>query len=87
MIAELAPGTPKARAEVLGLLDGLPSLLVASVDEVRVLIEARVAGSGIGFVNAGFIAPGPAGAGDDGLDAGSAARPDNWGLCLHPPNG
>jgi predicted nucleic acid-binding protein len=57
VIAELALGTLKARAEVLGLLDGLPALPVASVDEVRGMIEARgLAGSGIGFVDAGLVA-------------------------------
>lgn len=57
VIAELALGTLKARAEVLGLLDGLPVLPVATVDEVRAMIEARgLAGQGIGFVDAGLVA-------------------------------
>ena len=57
VIAELALGTLKARETVLALLDGLPALPVASVDEVRGMIEARgLAGSGIGFVDAGLVA-------------------------------
>jgi predicted nucleic acid-binding protein len=57
VIAELALGTLKARETVLGLLDGMPALPVASANELRAMVEARgLAGSGIGFVDAGLVA-------------------------------
>lgn len=55
--AEIALGSLRDRAGVLGLLDGLAMLPVAREDEVRVLIEARrLFGRGIGFVDAALIA-------------------------------
>ncbi len=57
VIAEIALGSPRDRDGVLGLLDGLPALPVAEVDEVRGLIEARgLFGRGIGFVDAALLA-------------------------------
>jgi predicted nucleic acid-binding protein len=56
VIAEIALGSLRDRAGVLGLLDGLPSLPVASADEVRVLIEERrLFGRGVGFVDAALL--------------------------------
>ena len=57
VVAEVALGSLRARDEVLGLLDGLASLPVAEVREVRALIEARrLFGRGVGFVDASLIA-------------------------------
>ena len=57
VIAELSLGTIRARAEVLGLLDDLPALPLASVTEVRTLIEARrLMSRGIGYVDVSLIA-------------------------------
>lgn len=57
VIAELALGALRARAEILGLLDGLASLPLAHIDEVRVLIERhRLYGRGIGLVDAALVA-------------------------------
>ena len=57
VVAEIALGSLKDRDGVLGLLDRLPSLLVADAQEVRTLIEARQLFSrGIGFVDAALIA-------------------------------
>ena len=57
VVAEIALGTLRDRARILGLLDGLPSLPIAREDEVRVLIEhRRLFGRGIGFVDASLLA-------------------------------
>ena len=57
VVAEIALGSLQARGEVLGLLDGLASLPVARVSEVRALVEARrLFGGGIGFVDASLVA-------------------------------
>ena len=57
VVAEIALGSLRARGEVLGLLDGLASLPVARVSEVRALVEARrLFGRGIGFVDASLVA-------------------------------
>lgn len=57
VVAEIALGSLRDRAGVLGLLDGLPSLPVAEAEEIRVLIEERrVFGRGIGFVDAALLA-------------------------------
>ena len=56
VIAEIALGGLRARADVLRLLDGLPALPVTEPDEVRILIERhRLFGRGIGFVDASLI--------------------------------
>ena len=57
VVAEIALGSLRTRGEVLGLLDGLASLPVARVGEVRALVEARrLFGRGIGFVDASLVA-------------------------------
>ena len=57
VIAEIALGSLAQRAEVLRLLDNLPSVPVATVDEIRALVEHRPLFSrGIGFVDAALIA-------------------------------
>lgn len=57
VVAEIALGTLGARAEVLGLLDGLAMLPVAELREVRLLVEAqRLFGRGIGLVDATLLA-------------------------------
>lgn len=57
VIAEIALGSLRARAEVLGLLDGLAALPVADPHEVRILVERhRLFGRGIGFVDASLVA-------------------------------
>ena len=57
VVAELALGMLRARAELLGLLDGLAALPVPQLSEVRAMIEAReLAGAGIGFVDAALVA-------------------------------
>ncbi|SLN62987.1 Ribonuclease VapC32 [Roseivivax jejudonensis] len=57
VVAELALGTLRARDEILGLLDGLPALPLATVAEVRAMIEARrLMSRGIGYVDAGLVA-------------------------------
>jgi predicted nucleic acid-binding protein len=55
--AEVALGTLRDRAEILGGLAILPAASVASTDEVLALIEARrLWGRGIGWVDAHLIA-------------------------------
>jgi predicted nucleic acid-binding protein len=55
--AEVALGTLRDRAEILGGLDILPSASVARLDEVMALVEAkRLWGRGVGFVDAHLIA-------------------------------
>lgn len=57
MIAELALGSLRNRAAVLGLLDGLPALPIAGVDEVRGLVEKRrLFARGVGFVDVALLA-------------------------------
>ncbi len=57
VLGELALGRIRRRAEILPLLDALPSVPEASHDEVLALIEARgLAGSGIGWVDAHLLA-------------------------------
>ena len=57
VVAEIALGSLRARGEVMGLLDGLASLPVARVSEVRALVEARrLFGRGIGFIDASLVA-------------------------------
>jgi hypothetical protein len=55
--AEIALGSLRDRATVLGLLDQLPPAPVASLREVRLLIEAeRLFGRGIGLIDAALLA-------------------------------
>lgn len=55
--AEIALGSLMDRARILGLMDGLPGLPVATVAEVRTLIEARgLFSHGIGYVDAALLA-------------------------------
>jgi predicted nucleic acid-binding protein len=57
IIAELALGSLQERAKTLALLDFLPQVRVAQLDEVRLTIEARsLYGRGIGFVDAHLVA-------------------------------
>lgn len=52
VVGELACGNLRDRAEVLGLLQSLPTLVVASDKEVLFSIEAHaLAGLGIGYVD------------------------------------
>ena len=55
--AEIALGSLKRRGEVLSLLDGLPCAPVATIQEVRVLIETHpLHQRGIGYVDAALVA-------------------------------
>lgn len=57
IIAELALGSLKDRARTLGLLDLLPQVRVAQMNEIRAMIEARRLYSlGIGLTDAHLIA-------------------------------
>ncbi len=57
VIGELACGNLKNRAEILALLQTLPSARVASGDEVLAFIEARrLAGKGLGHVDVHLLA-------------------------------
>jgi len=57
IIAELALGSLKDRARTLALLDLLPQVRVAHLNEVRAMIETRRLYSlGIGFTDACLIA-------------------------------
>lgn len=57
IIAELALGSLRDRARTLALLDMLPQLKVAQLDEVRLMIESRRLYSlGIGLIDAELIA-------------------------------
>ncbi|MCK5933834.1 MAG: PIN domain-containing protein [Fulvimarina manganoxydans] len=57
VVAEIALGSLQARERVLSLLDGLPRLPEAEVDEIRAMIEGRrLFSRGIGFVDAALIA-------------------------------
>ncbi|MGA7376976.1 MAG: type II toxin-antitoxin system VapC family toxin [Candidatus Sulfotelmatobacter sp.] len=57
IIAELALGSLRERAKTLALLDFLPQVRVAQLDEVRRMIEARrLCNLGIGLTDAHLIA-------------------------------
>ena len=57
VVGELACGNLRARAEVLGLLQALPSLPVATSNEVLYFIEAHaLMGRGIGCVDVHLLA-------------------------------
>ncbi len=57
VIAELALGSLRERSKTLALLDLLPQVKVAQMDEVRLAIEARRLYSwGIGLIDAHLIA-------------------------------
>jgi predicted nucleic acid-binding protein len=57
IIAELALGSLKDRTRTLALLDLLPHVRVAQLNEIRTLIEARrLYGLGIGLTDAHLIA-------------------------------
>ncbi len=57
VIAELALGSLKERSRTLALLDLLPHVRVAQLNEIRTLIEARrLYGLGIGLTDAHLIA-------------------------------
>lgn len=57
VIAELALGSLRRRAETLALLDLLPQVLVPNLAEVRLMIEARrLYSEGIGLIDAHLIA-------------------------------
>jgi len=57
IIAELALGSVQDRTKTLALLDLLPQLRVAQLDEVRLTIEARhLYNRGVGLIDANLIA-------------------------------
>lgn len=57
VIGELACGNLRNRAEVLGLLQSLPRLSVASEDEALFFIEQQhLMGRGIGYIDAHLLA-------------------------------
>ncbi len=57
VIAELALGSLRERSRMLGLLDLLPQVRVAQLNEVRLTIEARrLYNLGIGLTDAHLIA-------------------------------
>lgn len=57
VIGEIALGHLRRRDEILGLLAALPSAPVAAHDEVLGFVDAqRLAGSGIGWVDAHLLA-------------------------------
>jgi predicted nucleic acid-binding protein len=57
VVAELALGSLRERAQTLALLDYLPQVQVAQLSEVRLMIEARRLYSlGIGLIDAQLIA-------------------------------
>lgn len=57
VVGELACGNLRARAEVLGLLQALPSLPVATSNEVLFFIDAHaLMGRGIGYVDVHLLA-------------------------------
>ncbi len=54
---ELALGHLVRRAEVLGLLGALPQAVVATAEEIRVLVDHhQLHGTGIGYVDAQLLA-------------------------------
>ncbi len=57
VVGELACGNLRARAEVLGLLQALPPILVATDKEVLFFMDAHsVMGRGIGYVDVHLLA-------------------------------
>ena len=57
VVAEIALGSLRDRHAVLSLLDGLPQAPVATIDELRHLIERRgLFGRGVGLVDIGLLA-------------------------------
>ena len=57
MVGELACGNLRARAEVLGLLQALPPILVATGKEVLFFVdEQTLMGRGIGYVDVHLLA-------------------------------
>ncbi len=57
VVAELALGSLRDRADVLVMLDFLPQARVALLNEVRAMVEARrLHGLGVGFVDAHLLA-------------------------------
>ena len=57
IVAELALGNLRDRTKTLALLDLLPQVRVAQLNEVRALVEARrLYGLGIGLIDAHLIA-------------------------------
>jgi predicted nucleic acid-binding protein len=57
IVAELALGSIKDRAKTLALLDLLPQVRIARLNELRLTIEARrLYSAGIGFTDAHLIA-------------------------------
>ena len=57
VVGELACGNLRARTEVLGLLQALPSLPVATSNEVLYFIDAHaLMGRGIGYVDVHLLA-------------------------------
>ena len=59
VVGELACGNLRARAEVLGLLQALPSILVATDKKVLFFMDAQnLMGRGIGYVDVHLNRPG-----------------------------
>jgi predicted nucleic acid-binding protein len=57
VVTEIAVGSLRDRHTVLSLLDGLPQAPVATIDELRHLIERRgLFGRGVGLVDIGLLA-------------------------------
>ncbi|WP_223427824.1 type II toxin-antitoxin system VapC family toxin [Tateyamaria pelophila] len=57
VVAEIALGSLRARAQILGLLDDLPKVPIASTAEVRTLINSRkLFARGVGYVDVSLIA-------------------------------
>lgn len=57
VIGEIALGAPKNRAQVIGLLEELPGVVVAPHLDVLELVERRaLGGAGIGWVDAHLLA-------------------------------
>ncbi len=57
VVAEIALGSLRSRAQVLGLLDDLPNAPIASTEEVRSLITSRrLFARGVGYVDVSLIA-------------------------------
>ena len=57
VIGEIACGTPRARAEILGLLGSLPRAPMASDEEVLYFIERQaLMGRGLGYIDMHLLA-------------------------------
>ena len=57
VIGELACGSLRLRTEILGLIEALPFVPVATHDEVLTLIERqRLSGSGLGWIDMHLLA-------------------------------